>query len=61
MVEHEMAERKHLAEMLCDRTTGLTDEATLDRRICTIQALVDFCKMQGARQRRRASTLPTCF
>ena len=25
MVEHEMAERKHLAEMLCDRTTGLTD------------------------------------
>jgi hypothetical protein len=54
MVEHEMAERKHLAEMLCDRTIGLTDEATLDRRICTIQALVNFCKVQGARQRRRS-------
>jgi hypothetical protein len=54
MVKHEMAERKHLAEMLCDRTTGLTDEAALDRRICTIQALVAFCKVQGARQRRRS-------
>jgi hypothetical protein len=36
------------------KRTGLTDEATLDRRICAIRALVDFCKVQGARQRRRS-------
>ena len=53
MVEHEMAERKQMADLFCYQTTGLTDEAKLDHRICTIQALVDFCKVQEAPRRRR--------
>jgi hypothetical protein len=34
--------------MLCDRTTGLTDEARLEWRIRNIQVLIDFFKVQGA-------------
>ena len=41
MVEHEIGERKHIADMPRDRTTALTDEAKLGHRICTIRALVD--------------------
>jgi len=52
MVEHEMTERKQIADLVCYRTTGLTDEEKLDHRIRTIRALVDFCKIQEAPRRR---------
>jgi len=30
MIEHEMTEQKHLAEMLCDHIISLTNKAMLD-------------------------------
>jgi hypothetical protein len=39
--------------MLCDRTTVLTDEAKLGYRICTIRALVEFCKVEEIPRRKR--------
>lgn len=46
MVEHEIAERKHIADMRCKRSTDLVDSERLDRRIRAIRALVSFCKVQ---------------
>ena len=54
MVEHEMAERKRIADLFCYRTTSRTDEEKLDHRIRTIQTLVDFCKVQEVPRRRRS-------
>jgi hypothetical protein len=47
-------EDRHAARSrMPSKQTDLTDKAKLDHRIRTIQALVDFCKVQEAPRRRR--------
>jgi hypothetical protein len=45
MMEYNLKEQRYVAQMLCNKTSSLTEEASLDRRICTIKAMVAFCRV----------------
>jgi hypothetical protein len=53
MVEHDLKERRYIAQMLCSEPSDLSEEASLDRRICTIEAMVAFCRVQKAPRQKR--------
>jgi Protein of unknown function (DUF3435) len=53
MVEHELTERKHISELMCNEPSHLNEEASLQRRIGTIEALVVYCRVREAPRQRR--------
>jgi Protein of unknown function (DUF3435) len=54
VVVHDSEERRLIAEILCDQTPSLTEEARLDRRIQTIKAMVKFCRIRQAPRQKRS-------
>jgi Protein of unknown function (DUF3435) len=54
MVEHDLEERRRIAQMLCTEPSDLTEEASLERRICTIEAMVAFCHVREAPCQKRS-------
>jgi hypothetical protein len=53
-VVHDSEERRLIAVMLCDQTPGLTEEARLDRRIQTIKAMAEFCRVRQAPRQKKS-------
>ena len=54
VVVHDSEERRLIAAMLCEQTSGLTEETRLDRRIQTIKAMVKFCRVRHAPRQKRS-------
>ena len=52
MVEHELEERRQ--NRVLQPTTTFTDGASLDQRVRTIKALVNFCLVQETSLQKRA-------
>jgi hypothetical protein len=48
MVERELTERKHISELMCNEPSHLNEEASLQQRINTIEALVAYCCVREA-------------
>ena len=55
VVEHDLDERRYIAQMLCSEPSGLTEEASLDRRIRTIEAMVAFCRVREVPRQKRST------
>jgi hypothetical protein len=58
MVEHNLEERRLIAQMLYKEPSSLTEEVSLDRRICTIEAMVAFCRVRETPRQKRSK--PRC-
>jgi Protein of unknown function (DUF3435) len=54
IVEHDLEERRYIAQMLFNEPSDLIEEASLDRRICTIEAMVAFCRVREAPRQKRS-------
>jgi hypothetical protein len=52
MVEHVLTERKHISKLMCNEPSHLNEEASLQRRIGTIEALVTYCRVREAPRQR---------
>ena len=48
MIEHDLKEQRRIAQTLCIKPSDLIEEASLKRRICTIEAMVAFCGVREA-------------
>lgn len=57
-VVHNSEERRYIAEFLCDQSSGLTEEASLDRRIRMIKAMVTFCQVRETSSQKRSISSP---
>jgi hypothetical protein len=53
-VVHNSEERRLIAAMLYDQTPSLTEEARLNRRILTIKAMVEFCRVRQAPRQKKS-------
>lgn len=51
-VEHRLEERRHVAELICKETSDLSNQAKMDHRIRTINALVALCRKRETQRRR---------
>jgi Protein of unknown function (DUF3435) len=54
IMEHDLEERRRIAQMLCTEPSNLAEEASLERRICTIETMVAFCRVREAPFQKRS-------
>jgi hypothetical protein len=54
MVEYDLEERRRITQMLCTEPSNLVEEASLERRICTIETMVAFYRVREALFQKRS-------
>ncbi len=52
MVEHELTERRHISELMCNEPSHLNEEVRLQQRISTIEAMIAYCRVREASRQR---------